>query len=89
MIKAVLVVNNNGKTRLLRCYDDAFATSKENFVKALFGTLAKTKESYCNVLEDIPFLAPGLKCVFRQYATLYFVFVIDEGESELAVLDLI
>jgi AP-3 complex subunit sigma len=27
--------------------------------------------------------------VYRHYATLYFVFIVDEAESELAILDLI
>lgn len=30
-----------------------------------------------------------LRVIYRQYATLYFVFVADQSESELAVLDLI
>jgi len=30
-----------------------------------------------------------LRVVFRNYATLYFVFVVDEAESELGILDLI
>ena len=29
------------------------------------------------------------RSVFRNYATLYFVFVVDEAESELGILDLI
>ncbi|KAH8927468.1 Adaptor protein complex sigma subunit [Atractiella rhizophila] len=30
-----------------------------------------------------------LKVIYRHYATLYFAFVVDRGESELAILDLI
>jgi AP-3 complex subunit sigma len=30
-----------------------------------------------------------LRVVYRNYATLYFVFVVDSAESELGVLDLI
>ncbi|WFD33371.1 Sigma-adaptin 3A [Malassezia cuniculi] len=30
-----------------------------------------------------------LRVIYRQYATLYFVFVVDQSESELGVLDLI
>jgi len=29
------------------------------------------------------------KIVYRQYATLYFVFAVDSSESELGILDLI
>lgn len=31
----------------------------------------------------------GVRVVYRNYATLYFVFVVDGAESELGVLDLI
>ncbi|CDR40466.1 CYFA0S05e00848g1_1 [Cyberlindnera fabianii] len=30
-----------------------------------------------------------IKVIYRQYATLYFVFIVDEQESELGILDLI
>jgi len=31
----------------------------------------------------------GVRVVYRNYATLYFVFVVDGAESELGILDLI
>lgn len=31
----------------------------------------------------------GLRVIYRHYATLYFVFVVDQSESELGILDLI
>lgn len=30
-----------------------------------------------------------MKVIYRHYATLYFVFVVDSSESELGILDLI
>lgn len=30
-----------------------------------------------------------LRVIYRHYATLYFVFVVDQSESELGILDLI
>lgn len=30
-----------------------------------------------------------MRVIYRHYATLYFVFVVDEAESELGILDLI
>ena len=32
---------------------------------------------------------PDTKIIYRQYATLYFVFWVDDSESELGILDLI
>jgi AP-3 complex subunit sigma len=43
----------------------------------------------CNIIEDLEFISPSHKVVYRKYFTLFFVFVIDEGESELASIDLI
>lgn len=43
----------------------------------------------CNFLEAGPVWGKDTKIVYRHYATLYFVFCVDESESELGILDLI
>ena len=50
----------------------------------------------CNFLEgnDLPYWkskvgGDAVKLVYRHYATLYFIFVVDSTESELGILDLI
>eukprot|EP01099_Mayorella_cantabrigiensis_P002657 TRINITY_DN2162_c0_g1_i1.p1 TRINITY_DN2162_c0_g1~~TRINITY_DN2162_c0_g1_i1.p1 ORF type:complete len:144 (+),score=24.66 TRINITY_DN2162_c0_g1_i1:33-464(+) len=40
-------------------------------------------------LDTVNIWGPDSKVIFRHYATLYFIFVSDTSESELAVLDLI
>ncbi len=58
------------------------------------------KETFCLVNKrsnrDCSFLEGGLlaggketRVIYRHYATLYFVFVVDYNESELGILDLI
>ena len=47
------------------------------------------KEHYCNFIDDCECVVKGNKVVYRIYATLYFIFIIDDAESELAVLDLV
>ena len=37
------------------------------------------------LLEDLD----DIKVIYRHYATLYFVFIVDDQESELGILDLI
>lgn len=32
---------------------------------------------------------PDVRLIYRHYATLYFIFAVDEAESELGILDLI
>ena len=43
----------------------------------------------CNFLDASKWFDPGARIVYRQYATLFFIFAIDASESELGILDLI
>jgi AP-3 complex subunit sigma len=44
----------------------------------------------CNFIEgSTTSWGKDTKLIYRHYATLYFVFVVDESESELGILDLI
>ena len=47
------------------------------------------KKNDSNFIEDDGIFDGTGKIIFRNYATLYFVVVVDEDESELAILDLI
>lgn len=51
--------------------------------------VAQRKDHYCNFIDDCTSILPPHKLIYRLYATLIFLFIIDESESELAVLDLI
>ena len=42
----------------------------------------------CNFIED-SHIWSDYKIIFRQYATLFIAFIVDEGENELAILDVI
>eukprot|EP00301_Raphidiophrys_heterophryoidea_P026554 c9197_g1_i1.p1 GENE.c9197_g1_i1~~c9197_g1_i1.p1 ORF type:complete len:150 (-),score=17.57 c9197_g1_i1:356-805(-) len=57
----------------------------------LFVQVSKRSDSLCNFLLADPkhWGGSGNKIMYRHYATLYFVFVCDESESELGILDLI
>ena len=47
-------------------------------------------DSFCNYLEGvIPEWGGGTKIIYRHYATLYFIFAVDQQESDLGILDLI
>jgi AP-3 complex subunit sigma len=45
-------------------------------------------EHSCNFIEDAR-IWNDYKIIFRQYATLFITFIVDEGENELAILDII
>jgi len=60
----------------------------------IFKVISSRPAQACNFL-DVPDLDlgfpvdDGVRVVYRNYATLYFVFVVDGAESELGILDLI
>ncbi|CAL1696365.1 unnamed protein product [Somion occarium] len=97
MIHAVLIFNTSGVPRLTKFYTP-LQQSAENLTQKIFSLISSRSATLCNFL-DAPELesflnqkdADGekLRVVYRNYATLYFVFVVDAAESELGILDLI
>jgi len=51
--------------------------------------VTRRAEGQCNTVEAIGPSGESMRLVFRNYATLYFVFCVDKAESELGILDLI
>lgn len=43
----------------------------------------------CNIIEDGQIWGIKARIIYRHYATLYFIFIVDRSESELGTLDLI
>mmetsp|Transcript_1810 Transcript_1810/g.2705 ORF Transcript_1810/g.2705 Transcript_1810/m.2705 type:complete len:160 (-) Transcript_1810:59-538(-) len=90
MIQCVLVVNNQGKPRLQRFYTDTTPQRQQEITKDIYGVVSKRNDDTCCCFaEDDSLFGPGHKIVYRHFATLYFIFVVDEAESELGILDLI
>ncbi|KAF6766233.1 AP complex, mu/sigma subunit [Ephemerocybe angulata] len=98
MIHAVLIFNTSGLPRLAKFYTPLHQ-SAETVIQKIFSLISARPPGLCNFL-DAPeleaFLGPKeggsderWRVVYRGYATLYFVFVVDSSESELGILDLI
>ncbi|KAJ3554246.1 hypothetical protein NM688_g3209 [Phlebia brevispora] len=97
MIHAVLIFNTSGVARLTKFYTP-LRQSAETLVQKIFALVSSRSATLCNFL-DAPelesFLSQSsddgdkLRVVYRNYATLYFVFIVDSVESELGILDLI
>ncbi|KAG8926914.1 Sigma-adaptin 3A [Tulasnella sp. 419] len=95
MIHAVLIFNTSGAVRLTRFYTQTPHEERTALPKKIFQLVSTRPSGLCNFL-DAPELRLSfgnkndeLRVVYRCYATLYFVFVVDGGESELGMLDLI
>ena len=64
--------------------------AQQQVVRKVFQQVAQRPDSFCNYLEgSIPQWGADTKLIYRHYATLYFVFAVDELESDLGILDLI
>eukprot|EP01130_Rhizamoeba_saxonica_P002215 TRINITY_DN12065_c0_g1_i1.p1 TRINITY_DN12065_c0_g1~~TRINITY_DN12065_c0_g1_i1.p1 ORF type:complete len:179 (-),score=42.69 TRINITY_DN12065_c0_g1_i1:61-597(-) len=92
MIYALIVVNNYGKPRISKFYHEGYGdvSLQQRLVQETYHLVSKRGSYMCNFIEGTGTgWGDGLKLIYRVYATLYFVAVVDEGESELGILDLI
>ncbi|KAG4306427.1 hypothetical protein PORY_000415 [Pneumocystis oryctolagi] len=90
MINAVLIFNNSGKPRLIKFYSQIDIAVQKIIVEDIYKLICSRPSNVCNFLEGNSVIGDkNLKIVYRNYATLYFVFIIDQAESELMILDLI
>lgn len=97
MIEGILIINNKGKIRFEKIYSDSLFEGSGSCVDQVASEVfRKTSEkqklegsSGCNFVNGVSGLNAESRVVFRQYATLLFVCIVDSEESELGVLDLI
>ena len=63
---------------------------QQSIIRRLFQQVSQRPDSFCNYLEgSIPEWGETTKIIYRHYATLYFIFAVDQQESDLGILDLI
>ncbi|XP_022741570.1 AP-3 complex subunit sigma isoform X2 [Durio zibethinus] len=89
MIKAVMVMNTQGKPRLAKFYEYLPVEKQQELIRRVFAVLCGRAENVSNFIEAESIFGPDSRLVYKHFATLYFVFVFDSSENELAVLDLI
>eukprot|EP01013_Petalomonas_cantuscygni_P019204 TRINITY_DN36904_c0_g1_i1.p1 TRINITY_DN36904_c0_g1~~TRINITY_DN36904_c0_g1_i1.p1 ORF type:complete len:157 (+),score=26.10 TRINITY_DN36904_c0_g1_i1:165-635(+) len=89
MIKGVILVNNHGKPRLVKFYDRIPFEEQTQIVQEVYRAVSKRPDTVCNFLEFDRWPGRDTRLIYRHYATLYFVFVVDSSESELGILDLV
>ena len=73
---------------MMRFYDGTPLRNQAEALKSLYTLVSTRNADDCCVINDYK-NNPDLKVIYRHFATLYFVIVIDSAESELAILDLI
>ncbi|CEP22953.1 AP-3 complex subunit sigma AltName: Full=Adapter-related protein complex 3 sigma subunit; AltName: Full=AP-3 complex sigma3A subunit; AltName: Full=Sigma-adaptin 3A; AltName: Full=Sigma3-adaptin; AltName: Full=Clathrin-associated/assembly/adapter protein, small 3 [Cyberlindnera jadinii] len=91
MIHSVLIFNNDGAPRLTKFYSPVDIQTQTELLNQVYQLVSQRSPKQSSFLTP-PELLEGIediKVIYRQYATLYFVFVVDDQESELGILDLI
>ena len=91
MIKGIVIVNNGGKPRLTKFYQNVSGEERQqSVIRRVYQQVSTRPDSFCNYLEgSVPEWGSNIKLIYRHYATLYFVFAVDAQESDLGILDLI
>ncbi|CDF36834.1 AP-3 complex subunit sigma [Chondrus crispus] len=89
MIKSVIVLNNHGQPRLTKFYDYLPEDRQQQLVRDVFAIVSRRNEALCNFVQGGTIFGPDVRVIYRHYATLSFVFCVDQSESELGILDLI
>ncbi|KAL8266109.1 hypothetical protein R6Q59_003453 [Mikania micrantha] len=89
MIKAMIVINNQGKPRLSKFYNYTPLEQQQKLIRSIYSVLCLRPENVSNFIEGSSFLGPDSRLVYKLFATLYFIFVFDSSENELAMFDLI
>ena len=93
MIRAILIVNNHGEERIIKIYEQMSHEEQRLLVREAYALVAKRSADSCNFVPGKSlsyYKGKGeVNLIYRHYATLYFMFVVDEQESELGILDLI
>lgn len=93
MIKAVIIINTSGKPRIVKFYEDMVRNNQSNdkknlIISQIYREVSSRGDYSCNFIEESR-IWNDYKIIFRQYATLYITFVVDDAENELGILDMI
>ena len=90
MIKAAIIMNSSGKVLLLRIYESFISESQEGeFLKQLYNEISEKKAKETNFIIENEILKDKYTIICRRYETIHFIFICDEHENELALLDFI
>ncbi|EDO16350.1 hypothetical protein Kpol_1059p41 [Vanderwaltozyma polyspora DSM 70294] len=99
MIHAVLIFNKKCQPRLIKFYTPVDLPKQKLLLEQVYDLISqRNSDLQCSFLVTPPSLLlnqdddnsdEGIQIIYKNYATLYFTFIVDDQESELAILDLI
>ena len=84
MIHCILLVNRQGKVRLMKWYDCFLIHERPRYIKEMSVMVIGRGSKMSNVIEWKQY-----KIIHKRYASLYFICLSDKEDNELIVLELI
>jgi len=84
MIHFILLVSRQGKNRLAKWYSTSTTKEKTRIIREATNLVLSRPAKLCNMIEYKKY-----KLVYRRYASLFFIFGVDESDNELIVLETI
>ena len=84
MIHCILLVNRQGKVRLMKWYDCFLINERPRYIKEMSVMVIGRGSKMSNVIEWKHY-----KIIYKRYASLYFICLSDKEDNELIVLELI
>ena len=85
MIHSLFLINRQGKIRLTKWYSQSLSThERQKYVKEINNIVLTRGSKACNFLEWNDY-----KIVYKRYASLYFITIVDKEDNELLILEII
>lgn len=90
MIESILIINKQGVIRFLKIYTlDEKNIEREKLVKTVFDMIQSRDSKGSNIIFDVEYGLSNRKLIYRLYGSIYLVMIVDDCESELAIMDFI
>ena len=80
----MLLVNRQGKIRLMKWYDSYLVSERQKYIKELSVMVIGRSARLSNVIEW-----NNYKVIYKRFASLYFITLCDKEENELIILELL
>ena len=85
MIHSFFLISRQGKVRLTKWYTNLLSSKeKQKFIKEINALVLTRSATQCNFLDYNEY-----KIIFKRYASLYFICVVDKEDNELYILEVI
>ena len=79
-----MLINRQGKIRLIKWYESSNIPNRLKYIKDVAITVIGRSSRLCNFLEWGEY-----KIVYKRYASLYFITLVDKDDNELIILEMI